>query len=369
MATPQPSGQLSATTRFAGRVPDIRTLSPHLIDTVVSVEDVALNVSFRDDPDIVRLSLRILESLRSRVRDTGCIEREIGNLRSTRCGSPSEFSRNRERILKLEHRISSSDDVVKRYLDAVRAWIVRYDTCDDRRASVLGFLRVAGQFVRLEAIRTPPPTALCPECRLSFDDLACERADIKTCPNCGIEQDVSEGSCLESCHVGGSNEDYHRLWESFLAYQGRQQEQPPNTVYSTLDQHFSRRGLPTGEEVRRSRDTSRTSRVLLTTAMTELKLEHYLRDQNLILNLYWFYPLPQVDHLAASFRARCLELQKQARNGLSHLGSQYLLCQILRSLGHNCSRDEFRIEAATITRQNHACRELFESASVTFTPL
>lgn len=150
-----------------------------------------------------------------------------------------------------------------------------------------------------------------------------------------------------------SNESTENISKALKRYQGLQDINLPEDLIQKLDSYFiDLEGMPSGEEIKKRSNVGRlkrgTNHKMLYAALEVLGLRELYQHANLVGSVYWGWELPNVQHLEVRFMTvyQLLQIafkQIEGRCRISRLGTQYMLYKILRMLGHECSKEEFKI--------------------------
>jgi hypothetical protein len=110
--------------------------------------------------------------------------------------------------------------------------------------------------------------------------------------------------------------------------------------------------MPTGEQVRALPLNERgrrgdTDHKMLYDALSATGYSEFYEDANLIGNIYWGWPLPDVRHLERLIQTDYERTQRVyntlPKERVSSLGTQYRLFKHLQLRSHPCTKDEFKI--------------------------
>ena len=182
------------------------------------------------------------------------------------------------------------------------------------------------------------------------------------CPSCGLEHRIILKIPIYSESGGSKATDEKNFIKEFRRFQGLQNIKIPDSLITDLDKYFVSYGFKSAEEVKQlplNVDNERlgTSHDMLREALHKTNNSSFYEDINLILNLYWDYPLPDVSHLELDIMEDYKKLQKAFleidKDRTSSLNTQYRLYKQLQLKGYKCKPSQFKIIKTDIINQKY----------------
>ena len=237
------------------------------------------------------------------------------------------------------------------------------------RLRIIGsYLKISKKFFDIRIVRETEDIVRCNICGEDLSSYSSNDEGLITCPNpyCSVEIPIlsktvySEGEVFKNTQ--SNYENRNNFWKAMMRYQGKQVNRLHKDFESILDEYFSFIGLPPGAKIRefplnRDRSRGKTSKRLLFKALKDTGLSGHYEDANLICNIYWGWPLPDVSHLEElamrdyDIAQNIFEDEKGDRK--SCLNIEYRLWRHLSRLGHLCKPTDFKLVTTDDTIDYH----------------
>jgi hypothetical protein len=292
-------------------------------------------------------------------------------------------------LLKIYKSVSSD---ASKGIVSVRKLINKESTDDPkiiikRLLIIQEYLEVARNYITLDVVQTNQIRAKCPGCGVDFSQVDIDEENgLCTC-ECGVVRENLSLYTLykDSNRVNIGNRNNYEDWENFekalIRYQGKQPNKPPDRLYDQLDAYYTKIQKSIGSDVQAQAllaDGKKigTSRQMMLDALCETANSAYYDDVNLIMHVYWGWRLPDVSHLEDQIMKDYFSTQ-QIYNSQPHegrdasLNTQFRLYVHLLAVGHQCSRDDFKIQTSRDSLEFHQdmWRRMCEKTGVRFYPV
>ena len=292
-------------------------------------------------------------------------------------------------LLKVYKSVSSD---ASKGIVSVRKLINKESTDDPnviikRLAVIQEYLEVARNYITLDVVQTNQIRAKCPGCGVDFSQVDIDEENgLCTC-ECGVVRENLSLYTLykDSNRVNIGNRNNYEDWENFekalIRYQGKQPNKPPDRLYDQLDAYYTKIQKSRGSDVQAQAlladgKKTGTSRQMMLDALCETANSAYYDDVNLIMHVYWGWRLPDVSHLEDQIMKDYFSTQ-QIYNSQPHegrdasLNTQFRLYVHLLAVGHECSRDDFKIQTSRDSLEFHQdmWRRMCEKTGVRFYPV
>lgn len=225
----------------------------------------------------------------------------------------------------------------------------------------------------------------CPNCGKNEFESIDDRTFV--CLNCGIQQETIPTSIVfrDNSHIMNSNKyTYLRrvhFKDAFNQFQGKQNCIIDPIVYEKLERELDKHYLLVGDK--NTPRKTRYDRVTLKHIFLFLKeigySKHY-ENATLIYHNLTGKEVPDIsyledrllsdfDTLSNAYDELFMKTKRIQRS--SFLNIQYVLLQLLRKNGYNCSKENFNMLKTSEKKQFHdeVCKELFEKLNWNFTPV
>lgn len=333
--------------------------------------------TYTHDFNIIHIHHIILRKLElEKKREVVEIKKELEKLEEEvkRPQSLIERLSSREKISQLQSEIEfiESGKKKEKYLQQIGPVIERYKLLgpailkksfetgskfsepDEERIRIIEeFTQIASLYFCVNLYRETGPISNFCLCNFDLSDVFIDENGMQVCPLCGNERFVcsyayesDKSPSLRSDYDNGEN-----FWKALQRFQGKQANKIPDTLFSFLDDYFSKRGLSAGEEIRRQPLNSRgrkdgTDLSLMYEALEKGKYYLY-RDANLICHLYWGWTLPDLSHIEEQIMEDYHKTQKIynqiEKTRSSSLGTQFRIFKHLQLRGYPCFIDDFKL--------------------------
>lgn len=245
-----------------------------------------------------------------------------------------------------------------------------------RHQLIFNYLEIARKYIGIDLIRQQMNDGSCPGCGNIYDEMELieDEPGLSVCPFCGLEiiKVVKKSIYSDNNRVNNIKNNYEdRInFEKVIArYQGKQITKPDICLYEKLEEYFKIKGLPSSKEYCEMKllpngTKKGASRELMFEALANIGCSGYYDDINLICNIFFGFPLPDITHLEEEimkdyddFQRVYETLDKDGRK--SSLNSQWKLYILLKRRGWPCKIRDFKIPTTphiieyhkTITKQ------------------
>jgi hypothetical protein len=249
---------------------------------------------------------------------------------------------------KTKKKISEEELQAKRDLQTKRLYIIA------------SYLDIARNYIKINLIQETPKKNECTQCQFDFNIFD---EDIDFCPQCGLEHKVILKIPVYYETQGSKATDEKNFIKEIKRFQGMQNTKIPEELINDLDKYFISYGMKSGTDVKKQKlndDNERegTTHEMLREALEKTGNAGWYEDLNLIANIYWSYPLPDISHLEAKImedyrntQKAFLEIQKTRT---SSLNTQYRLYKHLQLVGWNCKAKQFKAIKTDSIAQKYA---------------
>ncbi len=368
---------------------DINDVDSTYLDSVKSkleeseCDKKVLSFSYKDDLNILQVHqivLRRLKSFGGEYLDT--LKEEFDSVK-VEISKPQTIINRRitnQRMIELENEINQISESIKlkKYIAESSDLLYQYKiigpkqttvdflnsakstSCDnaDIRHYIIGtYLDIVCKYIKIDALRLIEFDNCCHICGSSLSQLNQIEDELNFCPMCNVEVKIppkinsSESEANDQARprkISDRYEDKGNFIKAVECYKGHPKHPPPMEVYDQLDQYFLERRLPylTRSEVKIHGYDIDDCKKILHTAMQEIGYPKY-ENYNLITNVYWGRPLPNIDHLNDQI-LHDYDVSQEVYidvkgNRTSSINTQFRLFCLLKNLGWDCSIDEFKI--------------------------
>ena len=233
------------------------------------------------------------------------------------------------------------------------------------RSILVEYVTIACRYYPIQAVNTIKDPTKCPKCPRCYNYLP---SQLSECPDCGLNAEIRAIRKLDS-NQDVSNKEYEareNFKKELLRYQGKMQNNIPNDVYTSLDTYFRNCRMLIGKEViiqyklLPTGHREKTSVSVMIEALQVSKNSAYYGDVYVVCQQYWGWKLPNLGILEDQIMRDYNQTQKiynniihrenfmqihfpSFANRTSNPNSRYRLFYHLRSRGHVCSEDDFKI--------------------------
>lgn len=240
---------------------------------------------------------------------------------------------------------------------------VHNDTDSEFRHELIAkYLDIASTYITINLVRIFDTTNCCKLCAHELGEYYEYVEDL--CPHCGAEFNSVfkyNNTSSDIKQPAKCNNDSINFEKAILRFEGRQPNKLPEQLWNTLDKYFISYGLYPASIVRawefdnvvdcRWWINARGVRVVMNREIMEealKKTDHtdYYNDMNLILNLYWAFPLPDISSVIDGVREDFAKTQ-QAFNEIekrrtSNMNSDFRLLKHLELRRFPFKRTQFK---------------------------
>lgn len=308
---------------------------------------------------------------------------DIKNIKNSTHGY--EYSRESKHLLEEYQRIGIKPDVVFFSRKEIKKTNHQMDPDQEERIMIIErYLEIARKYTTINITKN-----IFNHCSVCHEDISLSTVNadgLLVCNICGTESvylcktisDDNDNNSTNRDRQTSDYEDKENFHKALVRYQGKQSNKLPSDLFEQLDEYFSSRGFPTGEEIKQeplSNDSGtsikirgRSNKNLLLKALKVIGMPELYGDINLICKLYWKWELPDLVNLEETLlndydlTQEIFERNKGDRK--SCLNNQYRLWRHLSQRGHMCrSRDFKMVKTPEIIRYHEQmwalfCREL-----------
>ena len=194
---------------------------------------------------------------------------------------------------------------------------------------------------------------VCPVCQKDPEVREC----VLYCPDCSVEIEIISNTVTYKdveriSFQSGDRDAIENFHKTLKRIQGITKQQPPSSLYESLDRYFSSIKAKTGSEIR-SQPLNVVSGTRGTVIIEELyralqktKNVQWYPDLNTVVYEYWGWPLPDFSHVENDVVDDYIQISGTIsdacrRHGKSSLGTIYLAYQLLMNRGFPCFRHHF----------------------------
>lgn len=196
-------------------------------------------------------------------------------------------------IISFENKIREETDlIIENSDDKIR----RYNI-------ITKYLDIVQEYVPVEFVRQVEIINGCSACGCSSEELTENAFGNIICNQCGTEEISIKKTPYQKdktmiCGIRNNYEDRENFKKAIKRFQGTQNNKPPKSLYSELDEYFKNKNFPIGDDVRLNNTSDQnTSRNLMYKALADTGNSEYYEDINLILHQYWGWELPDIAHI------------------------------------------------------------------------
>jgi hypothetical protein len=200
-----------------------------------------------------------------------------------------------------------------------------------------------------------------------------------TCPNCFIEIDnfIANDNSPEINKKVVSTDGKVNFVKELNRFQGKSKNTKlPKNITELLDEYFTQNNFPIGSDIKTNSELNKkTSRTAMYKALKDIGLSKLYKDVNLVCNIYWGWPLINLDYL----ETKILEyydtinevFEKIKGDRSSSLNTQYELWWILTMIDYPCEAREFKMPKTPEIFNYHEKKrqEISEQLNWDFIPL
>jgi DNA-directed RNA polymerase subunit RPC12/RpoP len=225
---------------------------------------------------------------------------------------------------------------------------IKIEIQNKRLRVISNYLDIAKKYIKINLIQESQKKNECTQCSFNYNLI---EDDLEYCPNCGLEHKIILKMPSHSESSSSKATDEKNFIKEIKRFQGMQNIKISKSLIEDLDKFFISYGMKSGEEIKLlplNEDGERigTSHDMLRDALDKTSNSTFYEDINLIANVYWAYPLPDISHIEAKImddykvtQKAFLEIQK---NRTSSLNTQYRLYKHLQLAGWNCKQKQFK---------------------------
>lgn len=218
-----------------------------------------------------------------------------------------------------------------------------------KRLNIIGtYLEIAKKHIVINLIHQSSKKNECSQCKFDYNLF---EEEIDFCPNCGLEHKIILKIPVYTESPTTKATDEKNFIKEIQRFQGKQNLKISEDLVIDLDKYFISYNMNPGYVVKTlplNKDGERegTTHDMLREALDKTGNSSYYEDINLIANVYWDYPLPDISHLESKIlddykitQQAFLEIHK---NRTSSLNTQYRLYKHLQLVGWNCKPKQFK---------------------------
>jgi hypothetical protein len=235
----------------------------------------------------------------------------------------------------------------------------------ERLSIIDGYLNVVREFIKIDVIKKPITATKCSVCGLDLSTVYITDT-LSYCPSCKVTLSMfnrtpNYSSPSVSKSKNNNYTDRKNFYKALLRFQGKQDvKKLPSDIFTKLDTYFRRYSLPTGEEIRKTRELNEkgqrkgTNLQMMIEAIRRIGESCY-EDANLICRIYWGWELPDLTQYENMIMSDYDMFQKEFESikgsRKSSLNTQLLLYRLLRKNNINVTEDQFKIVKTDSIRQ------------------
>lgn len=344
-----------------------------------------IKVIYDDDYNIINLNNHIINTLKEqKVKQLELLngKKERATSKLLQCKTELDKKYYSGRIEKLNSKISDlkNDTLLKEYLKSSENIIEEYKRIGplrkiisfknnsekkpdadhkERHNLISRFLTIAEKYIDINIVRETEVRDICHNCGTQYNERSHDRDQFSNdyCKNCYVERvTVSKIPFYRDINRINTStinnyEDRDNFYKAIIRFQGKQQVNFPDDIYTKLDNYFKSYNFPTSEVVKslplnengRRGDTNKT---LMYKALSEINLPCYYEDINLICQNYWGWRLPDISGLEATLMEDYDIFQSVYRkikiDRKSSLNTDYILFVLLKRRNFPCTSDDFK---------------------------
>ena len=220
---------------------------------------------------------------------------------------------------------------------------------NNRLKIIKEYIDIAGQYIKINLIQEIKKKNECTQCQFDFSEI---EEEIDFCLQCGLEhKNLLKIPPYSDYNVQKSTDEKNFIKE-IKRFQGLQNNKIPDSLLEELDTYFIGYGFLSSADVKKSALNSDGERIgtnhnILYEALNKTNNSAYYEDINLILNLYWGYPLPNIsnleDGILDDYRLTQKAFLQIPKNRSSSLNIKYRLYKHLQLRGYKCKATQFKI--------------------------
>lgn len=270
-----------------------------------------------------------------------------------------------------EYEIVRSNESHRIILVGVKSIDIPADPNLKRRLHLIErFLSIAKRYIILDITHVSNEPNRCKSCDriVNENNAACE---------CGLEQNmfVQDVYQTDTGKAGGNKGGYtdrKTFIKAMQRYEGIFPDAIPQSVYTDIDAYFKSKGLPDGEQIRKT--GYETTVALLVDALKETKNATYYKSINLIGHRHLGWVLPNLDAIRDDILRdydRTQDVYRRIRTRNSSLNANIRLYLHLKSKDYPCKITDFKILSQTDSLKYHQqmWKQMCKETGVKYTAL
>lgn len=265
------------------------------------------------------------------------------------------------------------------------------ENSDFKHEIISKYIDIASDYITIDLIRIFETSGICKRCANSIKDYD-EYSD-ETCPHCGIEFN----SIFKVNHISFDTGNLHKnnytddsnFEKAILRFEGKQANKLPENLFKDLDEYFVSYNfeicivVKTWEfdeendcrfKINEKGIKISLNRNIMIEALGKTGNSDYYNDMNLILHLYWGFPLPDISNVKEGIREDYAKTQKvfneMDKNRTSSLNSDFRLLKHLQLRGYKCKKTQFKIIRTKQIQQEYEIlwKKMCEGADLDYIP-
>jgi hypothetical protein len=254
------------------------------------------------------------------------------------------------------------------------------------------YLDVAREYIEINLINETINCNTCKLCSYVFTDSELDSIELYNCPICGLEVSIVLKNPLYLKYIPNntyknSYSDDKNFKKAFERFQGLQINKIPDSLLQSLDKYFSSYNFPIGSTVKEwklneynerytiiNNSVITVNREMLYTALTKTNNSLYYNDINLILHLYWGFPLPDIEkykeRVLADYSLTQSVFSNIDKDRSSSLNTDFRLYKHLQLCGYKCKISQFKIIKTPSIREKYEFfwQEMCEKTGLQYIP-
>jgi len=254
---------------------------------------------------------------------------------------------------------------------------------DERRRYIIAiYLEKAKKYMAINISREAVLDTRCEVCQYDMADVLIEPNGNRYCPGCGYGMlMLGKGTNINEIIRTGvtqkeDSKDKANFEKALLYFQCKQPRLKfPKDLWKDLDEYFMSHHIPSGDEIKTRPLNEKgyregTCRKMMLDALQETGYNSFYEDTNLIMNIYWAWPAPDIGDLEEKILRHYDKTQVFFRsipnkNRESSLNTQLRLYYHLVNVSYPCRKEDFKIvnDAEVLEDQDLTWKEMCRLAN------